>query len=475
MNNWFVKIPKEYLAYAALALWGGLSFLLLHKTPYGIDEGAARSMLLIWSLADHVVSPVLTMGFPDFRTAFLAPVGFLWTGSVVAAKISTMLVLACAVWAIHTWRLHSGNSESALLATGLLLISPLMIDQIDTVSVAPYLLVTFGLGAWLDQIYRDTPHAFGGMYFAQLFLCLVSVTFHPIGLAYPLALLWAWHTNPIDKKHQKYFFIGIIFTAVFGLFLTMGWSHITWFTNPIRSLSRLFSGLPVSAGDIGAGRWVIGSIAAIVLLVVVWKQARDLWADFLGRALLLALAIGVLVGDETWSIIALAVCLYWGLPLLLKTRAAQGFWGQRGIALFLVFVVSTVFMLADKARYQVVQADHLSPRDSLIRSLAEDSGQFSNDSNDAKKPVRVASQWPGLTMLACRCDALPLPPAVKDSDALLAMLRGIDFLIFDPRDPVNSSLSRNLALIGPGKIETVALQPGGVIVEIKDAQPEPKK
>jgi hypothetical protein len=132
-------------------------------------------------------------------------------------------------------------------------------------------------------------------------------------------------------------------------------------------------------------------------------------------------------------------------------------------------------MLADKARYQVVQADHLSPRDSLIRSLAEDSGQFSNDDNDAKKPVRVASQWPGLTMLACRCDALPLPPAVKDSDALLAMLRGIDFLIFDPRDPVNSSLSRNLALMGPGKIETVALQPGGVIVEIKDAQPEPKK
>jgi hypothetical protein len=135
-------------------------------------------------------------------------------------------------------------------------------------------------------------------------------------------------------------------------------------------------------------------------------------------------------------------------------------------------------MLADKARYQMVQAGDLSPRDSLIKALADDSGKFLNDetsqNSPAKKPVRVASQWPGLTMLACRCDALPLPPTAKDSEALLAMLHGINYLIFDPRDPVNSSLSHNLATMEAGNVETVALQLGGVIVEIKNPPPVQK-
>jgi hypothetical protein len=120
--------------------------------------------------------------------------------------------------------------------------------------------------------------------------------------------------------------------------------------------------------------------------------------------------------------------------------------------------------------------------------LAEDSGFFLNeesgknatvknpaDQNSAnKKPIRVASQWPGLTMLACRCDALPLPPPAKDGDALLAMLKNINFLIFNPRDPLNSSLSHTIAMMDAGKVETVVLQQGGVIVEVKGSPPAPK-
>lgn len=480
MNNLFLRIPQKYWAYFALSLWGALSYMLLNKTSYGIDEGAARALLLVWSVTEDVVSPIVTLGLPDFRTIFFVPVGYLWVGNIVAAKISTLLVMSCAVWAIHRWRQHSGNSESALPASGLLLISPLLIDQIDTLSVAPYLLITFALGAWLDQIYRESPHAFGGMYFSQIFLCLVSVTLHPIGLAYPLALLWAWHKTLSDAKHKNYFFGGIIFVVLFALLLTMGWHHTEWFGNPIRSLSSLLSGSP-GTGDTGIFRWISGIGILAVLLSVVWKQAGNLWADFLGRTLLAALIIGILVGDETWSIIALTICLYWGLPLLLPARvnSSGGFWGQRGIAMVLLFVISTTFMLVDKARYQMVLTGQLSPRDSLIKALAEDSGNFLNDESSqdsaAKKPVRVASQWPGLTMLACRCDALPLPPPAKDSEALLAMLRGVNYLIFDPRDPVNSSLSHNLATMDAGKVETVALRQGGVIVEIKGAPPVQKQ
>lgn len=479
MNNWFSRIPEKFWAYLALSLWGALSYMLLHKTPYGIDEGAARALLLVWSVTEDVVSPIVTLGLPDFRTLFFVPVGYLWVGNIVAAKIFTLLVMSCAVWAIHRWRQHSGNAESALLASGLLLISPLLIDQIDTISVAPYLLIIFALGAWLDQIYRESPHAFGGMYFSQIVLCLVSVTLHPVGLAYPLALLWAWHKNPSDKKHKNYFFGGIIFVVIFALLLTMGWHLSEWFANPIRSLSGLLSGSP-GTEDTGIFRWVSGIGILLILLLVVWKQAGNLWADFLGRSLLIALVIGILVGDETWSIVVLTICLYWGLPLLLPTRAnSSGFWGQRGMAMLLLFVISTTFMLVDKARYQMVLAGQMSPRDSLIKTLAEDSGNFLNeepgqDAAAAKKTIRVASQWPGLTMLACRCDALPLPPSAKDSEALLAMLRGINYLIFDPRDPVNSSLSSNLATMDAGKVETVALQKGGVIVEIKSALPASK-
>jgi hypothetical protein len=479
MNNWLLRIPQKYWAYLALSLWGVLSYILLHKTPYGIDEGAARALLLVWSVVGDVVSPVVTLGLPDFRTVFFVPVGYLWPGNIVAAKITAMLVMACAVWTIHRWRQHSGYSESSLLATGLLLISPLLIDQIDTISVAPYLLITFALGVWLDQIYRESPHAFGGMYFSQICLCMVSVTFHPAGLGYPLALLWSWYKNPADPKHRNYFFGGIIFVVPFVLLLTMGWNHTEWFSNPVRSLSSLLAG-PPTAKDTGIFRWISGIGIFVVLLLVIWKQAGNLWADFLGRTLLIALIIGILAGDETWSIIALTICLYWGLHWLMHTRAnsSSGFWGQRGMAMLLFLVISTTFMLVDKARYQMVLAGYLSSRDNLIKTLAEDSGNFLNDEPGenpaAKKPVRVASQWPGLTMLACRCDALPLPPSAKDSEALIAMLRGVNYLIFDPRDPANSSLSHNLATMDAGKVETIALQPGGVIVEIKNSAPVQK-
>ena len=73
-------------------------------------------------------------------------------------------------------------------------------------------------------------------------------------------------------------------------------------------------------------------------------------------------------------------------------------------------------------------------------------------------------------MLACRCGAVPLPPSAKD-ELKFEMLRGINFLIFDHKDPRNRSLSRNLAMLNAGNAETLALQEGGVIVKIKAEEP----
>jgi hypothetical protein len=480
MNDWLSRIPQKYWALLSLLLWGALCFLLLHKTAYGIDEGAAHALLLAWSVADNVVSSIVTLGLPDFRAVILAPVGYLWTGNILAAKIATIIVMSCAAWAFNTWRRRGGDSEGALLATGLLLISPLVLDQIDTISVAPYLLITFALGVWSDQIYRESPQAFGGMYFAQLFLCLVSTTLHPAGLAYPVALLWSWYRNPLNRKQQGYFIGGIVLTVMFALVLTLGWSHVAWFANPVNSLSSLLLG-SADSEEIGAFRWMTGIGMLFILLLVIWKQARNLWADLLGRILLAALAIGILVGDDIFGIIALVTCLYWGLPLILQkpTGAQGGFWRQRGMAMLLIFVIATIFMNMDKAHYQKVLEGNLAPRDNLIKALVENIENSSGDDHTQKtpseKPFRIASQWPARTMLACRCDTLPLPPRAKDEQALFTMLKGINYLIFDPRDPQNSSLSHNLALIGAGKVETIVLQQGGVIVEIKGSSIEQEK
>ena len=478
MNNLLSRIPKEYWAYLSLAVWGSLVFMLLNKTNYGLEEGGAHALLLVWSVADGIVSSIVTLGLPDFRTLFFIPAGILWTGNLLAARLTSVLVMAIVAWAFHSWRKQSKEAEEAsLLATGLLLISPLILSQIDSISVAPYLLITFALGAWADKVYRESKLALGGMYFSQIFLCLVCITLHPVGLAYPLVLLWTWYKNPLDKEHRNYLFIGIISAMVIALALTMGWRHVEWFTNPIRATSSLLLG-PSDGGDLGIDGWIFGIGMLCLLLWIVISQAARLWVDLLGRILLGALVIGLFVGDEIFAVVALAIILYWGLPLLLNKplNSKGGFWGQRGIALVLLFVLSTTFMMEDKANYQAMLDGDLSPRDGLIKALAEDGDYFLKDepaqtkaAQDKTGPqrLRVASQWPGLTMMACRCDVLPLPPEARDSEALFAMLKGIDYLIFDPHNPDNSSLSHNLATMQAGLVETVGLKKGGVIVLVK--------
>lgn len=473
MKNRLLSIPQKYWAYLALLFWGVVCLLLLNKSYYGIDEGAAQALLLTWSVVDGVVSSVVTLGFPDFRAVFLAPVGFLWTGNLLAAKIFTILVMAVAAWAIHAWRRRSGETESALLATGLLLISPLVFNQIDSISVGPYLLFTFALGAWSDLKYRESPQAFGGMYFGQMLLCLVSITLHPAGFAYPLALLWRWYKDPLNKKQQNYYFVGIIFTVLLGMVLTMGWSHITWFSNPVKGLSAALMG-PGLGNEMAADRWFSGFGILVILCFVIWTRASKLWADFLGRIFLLALAIAILTGDQTLGMLALATILYWGMPLLLQKEAEfkGGFWQQRGVVLVLFVIISTTYMTIDKEHYRGMLAGQLTPTDSLIKAYVENVGNSTSDQqkqSPSDKPIRIASQWPARTMLACRCDTLALPPAAKDEQTLFAMLQGVKYLIFDPRDKANYSLSHNLALMSDGKVDTVALKRGGVIVEIKDS------
>ncbi|MDR2195804.1 MAG: hypothetical protein LBE50_04275 [Gallionellaceae bacterium] len=468
------RIPTRYWGYLALFLWGGIAIFLLRQDLYGLDEGASRNLLLVWSIVEQVANAAVAFGTPDLRLLLFFPVGFLKPGSVIAVKIFTILLVAGSAWLLYVWQRNRVNAESALLATGLLLISPLLLAQVDALAPGIYLLIAFSLGEWLNNTYRAAPKPFGGNYFAQMILCAFSTSLHPAGLAYPLTLAWAWHKDAPDAKQKKYFLFGIGFVTLLTLIVRMGWSGTEWLHNPLDSLSAIVFG-PSIDGDISATRWATGAFAMALLLITVFKQFRALRDSFTGRVLLLGLILGAFVGDLAWALIALTTILYFGFPSLLRAQELPfgNFFGQRGIALLVLVILSTSFMLANKSRYEAHQAGLLSQQDQLIKTLADITENFyaaqEEESSTAPQPhLRVASQWPARTMIACKCDTLPLPPAEKDPETQLARMLGVSYLLFDYQSPNNMALYRNLSMLGE-YTETIDLQSADVLVRITAA------
>lgn len=471
------RIPSRYWGYLALLTWGAAALFTMRHDAYSLNEGGARALLLVWSVADQVASSVVTFGAPDMRILLFAPAGFLWTGSVFAAKVFTGLALAWAAWLLYQWKQRAQEPECALIATGLLLISPLALEQVDTLAPGAFLLMAFAWGAWLDRTYRAQPRAFGGWYFAQLFTSALATSLHPAGLAYPIALLWSWYKNPVDQKQQKYFFAGVGFVTLATLVMELGWNDIAWLQNPLKVLSAIATGTPLNE-DYSAMHWTAGAAILALLVFVVIRQFRALWSEFTGRLLLFGLVLGLVTCDPAWGMIALCLILFYGMPLLLGSHASGGFARQRGIVMLLLVLCSTLFMLADKSHYLAQKHGVLSEQDQLIQILAEDAEQARKtaDDSDGKAPAprfRIASQWPARTMIACQCDTLPLPPAARDPGAQLAMLHGFTHMMFNPRQPSNMALARNMAGMGGNLVETVALQPSGVLLYFPPPAPSP--
>ncbi len=128
-------------------------------------------------------------------------------------------------------------------------------------------------------------------------------------------------------------------------------------------------------------------------------------------------------------------------------------------------------MRADKAHYESRQFGILSEQDYLIRAISEEAENIrkaADETDGNARRLRVASQWPSRTMISCRCDTLPLPPNAADPQAQLTMLRSINYLLFNPKQPENAVLARNLAMLDGGAIETVALQPEGALIHLKN-------
>ncbi len=450
--------------------WVVIVVLGLRLDPFGLDEEGAKALLFAWSIGDQVASSVFTLGAPDIRALLWLPLGALWSGQLDAAKVFGVLVLAAAAVALFRWRAREEQHEAALLATGLLLISPLTLAGLDALSAGPYLLAVAAAAYWLDHWPVNDRGAFGGGFFAQMLFCAASTSLHPAGLAYPVVLFWTWYRRPPNPQHRQLYLVSIVLVVVLVLVMRWGWPGMSWGENPLPSAATVFSGIRAERA-LGVGYW-LGGLALLGLAIVIGLHERlRLLADTTGGTLLLGALFGLVAADRTWALLLLALVLYGGMPWLLRACAplsGRGFVVERGWLWILLLLLCTFWMRTDRADYEAGHRHLLSAQDELISAFAQGVNELRAGDQPAAAPaarILVASSWPARTTVACRCDALPLPPVAKDPVTQLAMMRGISHLLLGDTQDV-PGLASNLAQMGP-RVETLSRLPGGVILRIK--------
>jgi hypothetical protein len=487
------RFPAAFWSVIAIVVWALVLTTLLDRTPYSLNEVTARVVLLIWSISDQVASPVATLGVPDARAAYLVPAAIPFSGSLVAVKLCTLLYLVAFALGAHRWMSARIGAEAPPLSTGMLLLAPLSVASIDAVAVAPFLAFTLWAAAKADEDLRIHRVRFGGLYFVELILVIAAVTLHPAGLACPFVLAAAWlfdaPAEPKDRamipgRERTHVLAGLAVATLLGLLLASGWHGQAWLRNPLLALG--IDNFPNLADAFGSHSlaWIIGATLAACVLACAWKIRLGIAGDRLATMLLAAIGIGAFAGDACFAFLVLVLLLYWGFPLLLGARigAVGGFIGARGLGFAALLVLSTAFLAADRDRFELVRDGvPRSVQDQLIDQLAQNvqrtdapsAAQRAQGAADAAAHgPRVASQWPGRTMLACRCAALPLPPALEDQARFEANLHGLDYVLFDPQDPANRELSGNFALLGGARVETLALQPGGALLHLRPVPQE---
>ncbi len=467
VNSHAINYFERYWGILVLLLWGAclLVFEVIRPDRYGIDEGAARALILNWAVFDRVLNPLITLGIPDFRAMLFIPLGAYWSGNLLAAKIFTMLMAFVAVTLLYRWSRHTADSETALIAGGLLLIFPLFINQVDSIAAGAYLLLTFTVGAWISRKHDDAPRPLSTWFFIMMIWVLITITIHPLGLAYPAALAWYWHNKEIaDLRRKKYLYIGLALIVSITTAMRGGWQSTEWLQNPFFTLGQSWHALTGVSGEPGM---LVATLLTLALLVIAWVDRRFLTTDLLGTTLLFGVIIGLAAADPAWALIAVTLVLFRGAYHLVRLNTlmaagGRGLLRNRALVLSVFFLISISSMISDKARVQAIQAGEMSPQDELIRIIAQEVA----DNLEATEKLRIASQWPGRTMIATRLDTFQLPPDTEQTNMeFLASLSGITHLIFDPTDPQNAFLVRRVSEL-TGVTQTLDVNEGGVLLQI---------
>ena len=107
----------RHIGLAALCALSLVYLAMFHYNRYGIDEGAARALLLNWAISSQVVSPVAVLGFPDLRALLFAPLNFHWIGDLSAAKVLTMYLTFATALLLYRWAEKSVDDATSRFAT----------------------------------------------------------------------------------------------------------------------------------------------------------------------------------------------------------------------------------------------------------------------------------------------------------------------------------------------------------------------
>jgi len=457
------SIPPRYFGLAALVAVALCYIALFRYDAYGIDEGAARGLLLTWSIADQIANPTTLFGAPDLRALFFMPLTFHWVGDITAAKMLTLFLMLGLALLLYQWAERSLGAETALIGTGLLLIAPISVMQVDAVDKAPYLLLAFYLGHWLEGRFRSSNRLLPSDFFLLLMVAAVAVSLHPAGLALPAAIAWQMRRQGMDRSKMRYLATGLAVTTVVIALVRMGWQDLGWLASPLPPLASALAGPqfgPQEASD-SLGMFVLG----LTLITMFFSLAR-LSGDIFTLSLTTAIIIGALAADSSWAMLCMTYLLYFGTRLAIdlnrRLHWRQGIAGERGLVIVLIVASATTFMVGDRYIRFIASHEVKSPSDTVISKLAVEA-----DNHD--KPFLAASQWPARTMLACRRDVLPLPPAARDAQTLMENIRGVTHLAFDYRDKRNKSLARQTAMLSE-QLETMELLPGGVILKARNTK-----
>lgn len=463
MNAVMEKIPPYVWPIAALALWilVAVTAGMLRFTPYGLDEGAARSLMLNWSTSAQMATPIFAQGAPDLRALLFIPLGVYWTGSMIAAKVYTLMMMFIGIFALWQWSRERFDDETALLASGLMLIAPLTLLQINQMGTGVFVLLMLALGRWVDRKYRShTERSINSWYFVQILLVCICITLHPMGLAYASALAWTWFRNPLSIKHRNHVFIGLATGSAIILAMGLGWVQLDWFSNPIPSLAHMFYTF-YPTEPMGEKGMVVGTLVLLALLAVLGLCWRQFSADFFGLSLIAALLLGLFCADSSWALIAQVFVIYGGVALIVRLNdklPLQNFVGRRGVSMALLFALLFWFMQMDKAQVNHIANHILTPQDQLIE-------QLSLEAQDQDRFFLAASEWPARTMIAVKRDVFPLPPASKDSEQLWNNIKPLSHVIFSHSNPENHQLGQQLSAL-TDVTKTLIVDQGGVIVAI---------
>jgi len=437
----------------------GASISFFRSALYGIEEGAALDLLLNWSIVHQIASPVAFFGVPDLRAIFFVPLDMYWTGSLAAAKVYTMFTLFASCLLLYRWSEAIHGGESAMMATALLLISPIAFMQTDAIGGGVYLLLSFALTAWLDKSIHESYQLFPSWYFLLVLITGMAVSIHPMGLAIPVVLAWCWLRDTNQRKKNIRLLIGIVGVTVLMLLIRWGWYGMeTAASNPLTVLTDVLLGSPL----LHESGWAVGLIVADFLLLAIGFQLFKRCADPLSLLFIVASIIGIFQADHAWALIAWATTLYLGIPLFIQLNERfgwRGLVGQRGILLATIMVLATISMVNTKACGTVAKLHLKNSTDQLIAVLAQ-------EAEDTQADFKAASQWPARTLLACRRDVLPLPPANDDFAMFRKHTSSLTHFMFNPQTPEMHALAKNAASLSDA-YETIALQPGGVILKSK--------